>query len=273
MADHSYQLYVRRGPMPGEFFILTLPTIIIGRDPLSDILIRDPEVSRNHARLILTEHGYEIQDMGSTNGTFIEGSPLRGEPHALNPGELVTLGSNVVMEYQRLEMSNSDPLATMLTGNMNISPDRPLPQATGRLAEEDARENKAEDFSAFDLFNDAAAVNENDAVQDFAGDDDEDYFSSVPQSLPQTDYFGKNDEAFSRPSSAPASSRDHGRQSSNQASQPPEPAKKSNTLLTILAIVLIVLVALCCFFLAMTLYFLYDANLIGLVPQVLTTAV
>ena len=59
----------------------------IGRDPMAEITINDPEVSRRHARLIGTLSGYRIQDLGSTNGTFVDDIRLGGEPLDLNIGQ------------------------------------------------------------------------------------------------------------------------------------------------------------------------------------------
>src|SRR5688572_5302273 len=101
MADQSFQLVVRKGPRPGQVFPLTLETVTIGRDPMTDIVINDPEVSRHHAKLTRrTGGGYEIQDMGSTNGTFVDGKRLGGETVQLSPGQAVMVGSNVTMTYQ-----------------------------------------------------------------------------------------------------------------------------------------------------------------------------
>lgn len=113
MADQSYQLVVRKGPRPGQVFPLTLETVTIGRDPMTDIVINDPEVSRHHAKLTRrTDGGYEIQDMGSTNGTFVDGKRLGGETVQLSPGQAVMVGSNVTMTYQ--STSAADPMATMI---------------------------------------------------------------------------------------------------------------------------------------------------------------
>jgi pSer/pThr/pTyr-binding forkhead associated (FHA) protein len=146
MANYLYQLYVRRGPTPGEMFVLSDPKVVIGRDPTANLLIRDPEVSRNHVQLLLVseEAGYQIQDLGSTNGTFINGTPLRSEPHLLQMGDVVALGSNVVLEYQVVGVAADDPWATVVANTAVVnddfdrtiappSPSADLPQ-TGRLA-------------------------------------------------------------------------------------------------------------------------------------------
>lgn len=112
MAEKSYQLTERRGPKPGEIFPLTLDTIIIGRDPGATIVLNDPEVSRQHAQLKRTAAGYQLQDMGSTNGTFIDGARLGGEPVTLSPGQMITLGSNVTLIFQAI--ASFDPMATMV---------------------------------------------------------------------------------------------------------------------------------------------------------------
>lgn len=112
MAEHAYQLIVRKGPKPGQLFPLALETIMVGRDPASDIPIDDVEVSRRHARLIRTDEGYQIQDVGSTNGTFVDGKRLAGEPQLLLPGQVIILGSNVNLVYQMV--AEPDPFATVI---------------------------------------------------------------------------------------------------------------------------------------------------------------
>ena len=128
MTEKSYQLIVRKGPRPGQLFPLTTDTITVGRDPLSDIVINDSEISRQHAQLRKTKEGYELQDMGSTNGSFVEGKRLTGETRLLVPGQVIMFGSNVTLIYQAT--SAADPLATM------VSPIGAMPELEPRQEEE-----------------------------------------------------------------------------------------------------------------------------------------
>lgn len=100
MANNNYQLTVVKGPQVGQTYSLVATLVTIGRDPMADIVITDPEVSRQHVRLSRLEGGYEIQDLGSTNGTFLDGRRLGGDSHPLAPGQTITLGSNVTLAYE-----------------------------------------------------------------------------------------------------------------------------------------------------------------------------
>ncbi len=86
--------------MRGHIYPLNAILVTLGRDPLADIVISDPEVSRQHARLMETEDGYELQDLGSTNGTFVDGQRLGGEVVLLQPGQQIEMGSGVALLYQ-----------------------------------------------------------------------------------------------------------------------------------------------------------------------------
>ncbi len=110
MSSMPFQLVMRAGPQPGTAFPLQKSEIYIGRDPSNDFVIRDAEVSRKHARLIWQSGGYILEDLGSTNGTFINGQRLLG-PHVMRPGEVIQLGENVSLVFEALY----DPNATRLS--------------------------------------------------------------------------------------------------------------------------------------------------------------
>ncbi len=91
-----------RGPEPGRIFPLADASLTIGRDPLSDILIKDPEVSRQHALLISTSTGeYRLQDLGSTNGTYVDGRRLGSKPSTLRPSQAITIGGAVTIIFRQ----------------------------------------------------------------------------------------------------------------------------------------------------------------------------
>ena len=111
MASYLFQLVMQTGPNPGRVYELQKEEMTIGRDVNNDVVINDAEVSRKHARLILHSGGYVLEDLGSTNGTFVSGERLVG-PHTLRPGEMITLGENVSLAFE----SAFDADATMVAG-------------------------------------------------------------------------------------------------------------------------------------------------------------
>lgn len=96
--NDSFRLIVRRGPQPNQIFELTKDAITLGRDITNDITINDPEVSRHHLRITRGADGYTIEDLGSTNGTFINGQRLTGS-RAMNRGDMIGLGETVTLTY------------------------------------------------------------------------------------------------------------------------------------------------------------------------------
>ena len=122
MASQSFQLIMRTGPTPGKVFELAKNEVYIGRDVNNDIVVNDSEVSRKHSRLILQAAGYLLEDLGSTNGTFVNGQRLMG-PHMLRPGELLMIGENVSMAYE----AGYDADATMVATPPQVPAYPPTP--------------------------------------------------------------------------------------------------------------------------------------------------
>jgi hypothetical protein len=105
------RLVVRRGPQVDRAFPLLKETITLGRDAANDIVIADPEVSRHHARLVRQPDGSVVlEDLGSTNGTYINGQRLLG-PRPLRHGDQVGLGETIVLLYQA---PSAEPDATLI---------------------------------------------------------------------------------------------------------------------------------------------------------------
>ena len=106
----NFQFVMRSGPNTGKTYPLEAPEIIIGRDASNGIAINDAEISRQHAKLSLHGFAYVIQDLGSTNGTFVNRQRVTGG-QVLNAGDTVSFGENIVLMYE----AAMDPNATMIS--------------------------------------------------------------------------------------------------------------------------------------------------------------
>jgi len=106
----SVELTVRQGPQPGQRFSLNKPVIIIGREAGNDVVINDPQISRRHASLTWDGRQFIIQDLGSANGTFVNGVRLTA-PQVLQPGDVIGLGSTVLLGFQALPVAPAPPPA------------------------------------------------------------------------------------------------------------------------------------------------------------------
>jgi hypothetical protein len=107
MSPISNRLIVRTGPNPGMVFDLTKEITTLGRDVTNDVVIGDPEVSRQHSRITRTPGGYVLEDMGSTNGTFINGERLSA-PRVLKEGDLLGLSEKVTLTFEGLTPEAAD---------------------------------------------------------------------------------------------------------------------------------------------------------------------
>lgn len=88
----------RTGLAPGDEFALA-GEMTIGRDGVNGIVLADPSVSGRHASLVRSRDGWLVTDLGSTNGTLVNGQPIDGRGARLMGGEQVSLGS-VVLRFQ-----------------------------------------------------------------------------------------------------------------------------------------------------------------------------
>ena len=83
-------LVVVRGPNAGARFVLDHDPVTVGRHPDSDIFLDDVTVSRRHAELVRGEAGIGVRDLGSLNGSYVNGE--RVEEHPLATGDEVQIG-------------------------------------------------------------------------------------------------------------------------------------------------------------------------------------
>jgi pSer/pThr/pTyr-binding forkhead associated (FHA) protein len=94
-----YRLIVKKGPNAGQTYPIFAERITIGRDPMSDIIFKDPEVSRQHVRFKHVGDSYEVEDLGSTNGTFVDGKRRAGESTLLTLGQEIALGGAITLIF------------------------------------------------------------------------------------------------------------------------------------------------------------------------------
>ncbi|MCA9912586.1 MAG: FHA domain-containing protein, partial [Anaerolineae bacterium] len=95
----QYRLVVKRGPNPNQIFELNGDVHNLGRDITNDIVINDREASRHHLRISHSVNGYMVEDLGSTNGTFLNGKRMTGAEE-IKPGDMIGLGETVTLEVQ-----------------------------------------------------------------------------------------------------------------------------------------------------------------------------
>jgi ABC-type multidrug transport system ATPase subunit/pSer/pThr/pTyr-binding forkhead associated (FHA) protein len=128
LPQPPFVLVMDQGPAPGQEFQLTQDNIILGRETGKDVdyVIPSPTVSRRHACITRKEQQYFLMDLGSSNGTFLNGDRLGGEPRALNPGDRIQLGGTVTLIYRsigaadptRVARRDDTPLAATMLGDL-----------------------------------------------------------------------------------------------------------------------------------------------------------
>jgi pSer/pThr/pTyr-binding forkhead associated (FHA) protein len=89
-------LLFRSGEFKGRRLPIRVPVVNIGRGDYNDVVISDASVSTMHAKLQRRETIWILSDLGSTNGTFVEGERLSGEL-ALTPGTTLRFGDVIAL--------------------------------------------------------------------------------------------------------------------------------------------------------------------------------
>ena len=118
------QLTIQNGPHSGTVFPFDKP-IVVGRGRGVDLKIDDPSVSRNHARVDRAAEHWQVSDLGSANGTFVNGRPL-SRPTVLHDGDLVAFGGVIAM-YRARDGAND----TRTTSAVRIIESTAAPSACG----------------------------------------------------------------------------------------------------------------------------------------------
>jgi hypothetical protein len=92
-------LFGQGGPLQGGRWPLTGETLLIGRGAECDVVVPDRQVSRHHARVWrLAEGEYQLEDLGSKNGTYLNGIALH-EPRKLIDGDVIQVALAAKLLY------------------------------------------------------------------------------------------------------------------------------------------------------------------------------
>ena len=115
-------LIAQAGPLNGQRWILK-DDVIVGRDDSCNVVIQNRQVSRYHARFITLPQGVQLEDLGSKNGTHINGQQVM-EPIMLQDGDVI----QIAFAQQFIYMSSDSTLP------LAVSPEKPLRAAAGSTA-------------------------------------------------------------------------------------------------------------------------------------------
>jgi pSer/pThr/pTyr-binding forkhead associated (FHA) protein len=124
----------RSGDLKGRRLPIKVPVVNIGRGDYNDVVIADPSVSTMHAKLQRRDAIWILTDLGSTNGTFVEGERLTGEA-PLGPGMTLRFG-DVSALFEPLDDSvpSASPVGTRMMPRLEeeaprSSPAQPVQEA------------------------------------------------------------------------------------------------------------------------------------------------
>nr|VDG63688.1 Oxoglutarate dehydrogenase inhibitor [Streptococcus thermophilus] len=90
LPEGAALLVVKRGPNAGARFLLDQDTTTAGRHPEADIFLDDVTVSRRHAEFRRTSGEFEVVDVGSLNGTYVNREPRNSQ--TLSTGDEIQIG-------------------------------------------------------------------------------------------------------------------------------------------------------------------------------------
>jgi len=86
-------LEIIKGDLEGKIFYIDNEEALIGRTEECDVEVNDLEVSRRHFRLFVENNRWFVQDLGSTNGTYV--NKLRVDRYIVNPGDKIKVGQTL----------------------------------------------------------------------------------------------------------------------------------------------------------------------------------
>ena len=127
-------ILIRSGEAKGERLHIRVPIANVGRGEYNDLVIADPSVSTMHAKLQARDGVWVIADLGSTNGTFVDGQLIDGEV-PLGPGSTIRFGEITTL-FEPLDDEEAEPAADTFVMPRLDTPQEPVaPSADAPLAQ------------------------------------------------------------------------------------------------------------------------------------------
>ncbi|MBN1261282.1 MAG: FHA domain-containing protein [Anaerolineae bacterium] len=102
-ASGTWRLRAIQGIHAGQAFVISKPVITIGRESTHDMQINAARISRNHARVRVQGDFLVVEDLGSSNGTFVNGRRI-AQPQPLKPGDILDLAGHTKLRVERKNM-------------------------------------------------------------------------------------------------------------------------------------------------------------------------
>ncbi|HYO11836.1 MAG TPA: sigma 54-interacting transcriptional regulator [Thermoanaerobaculia bacterium] len=129
----SPKLVVLSGPLSGQTFPLGAGAFSIGRQAGNALQVLDLAASRHHCRVEPADGGFLVRDLGSRQGTFVNGRPV--QEHRLEPGDLVAVGETLLL-FQTREGETVEVEPRLLADEGSFTARTTIQQLPGRPAEE-----------------------------------------------------------------------------------------------------------------------------------------
>lgn len=95
-------LVISQGTYMGQRWVLDMETLVIGREVGCDVVLPERQISRQHVKIKRADDSYVVEDLESTNGTWVNGEPLKGE-RPLHDGDVIDLAQAVKLHFVESE--------------------------------------------------------------------------------------------------------------------------------------------------------------------------
>jgi len=139
----AYELTIAEGKGRGQRFQFDAPDVTIGRGAENDVVLNDPGVSRNHARIQRSGPGYQLLDNGSANGTELNGSVIEA-PTWLRDGDRIGVGP-ITFRFEDQRSQAITPPPTAANNDATRITSAPKAGAAAPRAESRPGEKKGDD--------------------------------------------------------------------------------------------------------------------------------